>query len=37
MKIKLDENMPYSLAILLRAAGHNVSTVPEENLLWNRV
>jgi hypothetical protein len=32
MKIKLDENMPYSLAILLRAAGHNVSTVPEENL-----
>ena len=32
MKIKLDENMPLSLAILLRAAGHNVSTVQEENL-----
>lgn len=32
MKIKLDENMPLSLAILLRAEGHNVATVPEENL-----
>jgi len=32
MKIKLDENMPSSMAILMRAAGHNVSTVPEENL-----
>ena len=32
MRIKLDENMPLSLAALLRSAGHNVSTVPEENL-----
>lgn len=32
MRIKLDENMPFSLAALLRSAGHNVSTVPEENL-----
>src|SRR4030042_4996820 len=32
MRIKLDENMPLSLATLLRSAGHNVSTVPEENL-----
>ncbi len=31
MRIKLDENMPLSLAALLRSAGHNVSTVPEEN------
>jgi len=32
MKIKLDENMPLSLATLLRSAGHNASTIPEENL-----
>jgi predicted nuclease of predicted toxin-antitoxin system len=32
MRIKVDENMPFSLAILLRAAGHNVATVLEENL-----
>ena len=32
MKIKLDENMPRSLARLLRDAGHGVATVPEENL-----
>jgi len=32
MKIKLDENMPLALAKLLGSAGHNVSTVPEENL-----
>jgi predicted nuclease of predicted toxin-antitoxin system len=32
MKIKLDENMPLSLAVLLRSEGHNVATVPEESL-----
>jgi hypothetical protein len=32
MKIKLDENMPLSLATLLRSAGHNVCTVPKETL-----
>ena len=32
MKIKLDENMPQALAYLLRSAGHNVSTVAEEDL-----
>jgi predicted nuclease of predicted toxin-antitoxin system len=32
MRIKLDENMPLSLAALLRSARHDVSTVPEENL-----
>lgn len=32
MKIKLDENMPHALAVLLRAAGHDVETVPDENL-----
>jgi hypothetical protein len=32
MRIKLDENMPLSLAIFLRSAGHTVCTVPEENL-----
>jgi len=37
MRIKLDENMPLSLATLLRSAGHNVSTVSEGNLLWDGV
>jgi len=32
MKIKLDENMPISLAFVLRSAGHDVTTVPEQNL-----
>ena len=32
MKVKLDENMPMALAELLRSRGHDVSTVPEENL-----
>jgi predicted nuclease of predicted toxin-antitoxin system len=32
MKIKLDENMPVSLADTLRQLGHNVHTVPEEGL-----
>jgi predicted nuclease of predicted toxin-antitoxin system len=32
MKIKLDENMPSALAELLGSSGHNVSTVPEEQL-----
>ena len=32
MRIKLDENMPRALAELLRSAGHDVSTVPEEAL-----
>lgn len=32
MKIKLDENMPVSLAEQLRKLGHDVHTVPEEAL-----
>jgi predicted nuclease of predicted toxin-antitoxin system len=32
MRIKLDESMPLALAIFLRSAGHDVSTVAEENL-----
>ena len=32
MKIKLDENMPRSLSQLLCSAGHDVSTVAEEDL-----
>lgn len=32
MKIKLDENLPARLAALLTAHGHDVHTVPEENL-----
>ena len=32
MKIKLDESMPSALAELLRFRGHDVSTVPEEQL-----
>lgn len=33
MRIKLDENIPRSLATLLRSGGHDVSTVQEGNLL----
>jgi predicted nuclease of predicted toxin-antitoxin system len=32
MKVKLDENLPGSLAKLLRSAGHDVATVADENL-----
>ena len=32
MKIKLDENMPVTLAEVLTAAGHDVDTVPQEQL-----
>ncbi|MEZ4736599.1 MAG: DUF5615 family PIN-like protein [Caldilineaceae bacterium] len=32
MKIKLDENMPATLAEQLRRFGHDVHTVPEESL-----
>lgn len=32
MDIKLDENLPTELAFSLRQLGHNVETVPEENL-----
>ncbi|MDP1526886.1 MAG: DUF5615 family PIN-like protein [Rhodocyclaceae bacterium] len=32
MKIKLDENLPSRLAGILAANGHDVHTVPEENL-----
>jgi predicted nuclease of predicted toxin-antitoxin system len=32
MKIKLDENLPFSLAIPLRALGHDVHTTHEEGL-----
>lgn len=32
MKIKLDENLPKALEDLLRAGGHDVTTVPQENL-----
>ena len=32
MKVKLDENLPRALAELLRANGHDTSTVAEENL-----
>ena len=33
MKLKLDENVPRSAADVLVAAGHDVSTVAEENLV----
>ncbi len=33
MKIKLDENLPFSLAIPLRGLGHDVHTTHEENLI----
>lgn len=32
MQIKLDENLPVELAVTLRQLGHDVETVPEENL-----
>jgi predicted nuclease of predicted toxin-antitoxin system len=32
MKLKLDENLGTKAAELLREAGHDVSTVPEQNL-----
>ncbi|MEY2877671.1 MAG: hypothetical protein RLZZ15_51 [Verrucomicrobiota bacterium] len=32
MKVKLDENLPEQLAVALRLRGHDVHTVPEENL-----
>ena len=32
MKVKLDENMPSALGRLLSRAGHDVSTVADENL-----
>jgi predicted nuclease of predicted toxin-antitoxin system len=32
MRIKLDENLPHRLAPLISALGHNVDTVPEEQL-----
>lgn len=32
MRLKLDENMPRAFFELLCSAGHDVSTVPEENL-----
>ena len=33
MNLKLDENLPAQLAVALRQLGHNVHTVPEENLV----
>lgn len=33
MKIKLDENLPYALAVELRNLGHDVDTVADEGLL----
>lgn len=42
MNIKLDENIPASLALFLSSSGHNVDTVEDENLtgeideiVWN--
>ena len=42
MKIKLDENLPARLAAFLSSLGHDVHTVPDENLsghpdvdIWN--
>jgi uncharacterized protein with PIN domain len=32
MKLKLDENLPEQLAVALRQLGHDVHTVPDENL-----
>ncbi|MBK8933535.1 MAG: DUF5615 family PIN-like protein [Chloroflexi bacterium] len=32
MQIKLDENLPVELAVMLRQLGHDAETVPEENL-----
>jgi hypothetical protein len=36
MNLKLDENLPAQLAVALRQLGHNVHTVPEENLAATR-
>jgi len=36
MRIKLDENLPFSLASVLAALGHEVHTVPTENLTGNK-
>jgi len=33
MKIKLDENLPFRLATLLKELGHDVHTVHEERLV----
>lgn len=32
MRIKLDENMPTGLVLALTSLGHDVDTVPQENL-----
>jgi len=32
MRVKLDENLPTRLLVALRQRGHDVQTVPEENL-----
>jgi uncharacterized protein with PIN domain len=32
MNLKLDENLPEQLAVALRRLGHDVHTVPDENL-----
>jgi predicted nuclease of predicted toxin-antitoxin system len=32
MKIKLDENLPFTLAILLKSLGHDVHTAQDEGL-----
>ena len=37
MRIKLDENLPISLADLLAQAGHDVDTSPQENLTGARI
>ncbi len=36
MKIKLDENLPFSLVELLSAAGHDTDTAPLEGLAGQR-
>ena len=38
MKIKLDENLPLRLAILLKELGHDVHTLQDELLdrIWGR-
>ncbi len=44
MKIKLDENLPFQLATLLKKLGHDVKTIHEEGLvgctdreIWEKV
>jgi predicted nuclease of predicted toxin-antitoxin system len=32
MRIKLDENLPFSLATILPDLGHDVHTIPQEHL-----